>query len=243
MMTYHEWKKLVAGRNPGYWRTKPISPTCEHRTANSICGKPTFKAYPVHGGGWMALCYDCGLKHDEAWLVYALIAEGETMTPDPTTPQPIASDEERSELQALSDSYTKSFPKIKNLTLFVLNRLAKAEAELAEARQEIARLKGDYGNDPTDEEVDRFMREFAEGKHALSPEDAAAIAKSKDWFPNLLRETVARIKAEQELAAAKRVISRNRQDASSGPRSANRRHQAVTNAGCERGTTAIGAWR
>lgn len=55
------------------WKTRPISPTCEkivgYRAGAAgddrytFCDCATSFAYPAAGGGWMALCYRHGLKH------------------------------------------------------------------------------------------------------------------------------------------------------------------------------------
>lgn len=60
------------------WTTKPISPTCEVRRGQSACDKPTVKAYPARGGGWMALCTEDGQAHPEATAIDELLQRGET---------------------------------------------------------------------------------------------------------------------------------------------------------------------
>jgi len=51
--------------------TKKISKTCEVIVGSfpQMCGKPTTKAYPCKGGGYMALCAEHGRKHTEAWPI------------------------------------------------------------------------------------------------------------------------------------------------------------------------------
>lgn len=60
---------------------EPISPTCEVVRKKvkgnwTFCDLPTAKAYPAQGGGWQALCYKHGLKHDEAFTTDELIRAG-----------------------------------------------------------------------------------------------------------------------------------------------------------------------
>ena len=62
------------------WKTEPISCTCQVRIVEDriwFCDKPTAKAYPAMGGGWMSLCARHGLKHKEAFPIEELISKGE----------------------------------------------------------------------------------------------------------------------------------------------------------------------
>lgn len=61
------------------WITRPISRVCEVRRNDGICGKPTTKAYPARGGGWMALCAEDGESHPEATGLDDLLQRGETL--------------------------------------------------------------------------------------------------------------------------------------------------------------------
>lgn len=63
------------------WRTAPISSTCQVRDiAEKPCGKPTVRAHPAWGWGWMALCEEHGKKHaDYAPTIEKLIQQGETL--------------------------------------------------------------------------------------------------------------------------------------------------------------------
>ena len=71
---------MMRGKHGEHWRTQPISSTCEVRVGSGVCGKTTASAYPAHGGGWMALCVDCGLKHtDIATPISKLVADGERL--------------------------------------------------------------------------------------------------------------------------------------------------------------------
>jgi len=77
-MTYQQWK-LLPNKD---WITAPISPTCEVMMGfgRKICLKPTDKAYPTMGHGWMALCALHGKKHKEAFDICELISNGETFS-------------------------------------------------------------------------------------------------------------------------------------------------------------------
>lgn len=41
---------------------------------------------------------------------------------------------------------------------------------------------------PTDEEIERFVKEFDEGKHQLTPEDEAALERSRPRFMEMLKQ-------------------------------------------------------
>lgn len=72
---------MIALSRGELWKTAPISRTCEVLVArNRLCGLPTSHAYPVQGGGWMALCLTHAARHlDSAETIEALIESGETL--------------------------------------------------------------------------------------------------------------------------------------------------------------------
>ncbi len=62
------------------WSSRPIIRNCEvYLGRGRICGRPTEKAYPAMGYGWMALCEMHAEKHPEATSIKSLLKMGEKL--------------------------------------------------------------------------------------------------------------------------------------------------------------------
>jgi len=94
------------------------------------------------------------------------------------------------------------------LRLMELTRSPISHRTVAELEEELNRLRRDYGNDPTDEEVEEFIKEFDAGLHPLSPEDEAALKDAKARFPSALKQVIARMDAESALAKMQEELTR-----------------------------------